>query len=262
MQIKANGILMNYELSGRADGPVVAFSHSLASSTIMWEPQLEALEPGWRVLRYDTRGHGGSEPVQGPYSFELLADDLVGLLDALSIRKVHFVGLSMGGMIGQALGLHHAGRLLSLALCDTSPASPPEARRAWAERIEQVRAEGLAPQLEPTMQRWFTPDYLKRESPMLDRIRRQFLATPFNGYAGCAQAIMSLDNLDRLGRITTPTQVVVGEQDPGTPVSAARAIQERIAGARLAVIPAARHLPNVEQAGAFNQVLLDFLASI
>jgi len=262
MQLKANGILINYESSGREGAPVVVLSHSLGSNLVMWEPQLPVLEPYFRVLRYDTRGHGDSEAAAGPYSFESLAEDLVGLLDGLGIPQAHFIGLSMGGMIGQALGLVHPDKLLSLLLCDTAAANPPGSREIWQERIELVRKEGLAPLMEPTLERWFTPEFIRQAPPILEKIRQQFLTTSINGYVGCSQAIMELDYLERLEKIQIPTLIVVGKEDPGTPVSAARAMQERIVGSKLVILPGARHLSSVEQAGAFNRAVLDFLTKI
>ena len=259
MQIKINGIQISYELTGKEGAPLLVLSHSLGSSCLMWEPQLAALEPRFRVLRYDTRGHGGSEAVAGPYTFEMLAGDVVGLLDALGIAQAHFVGLSMGGMIGQALGLNHPARLLSLTLCDTAAANPPGSREIWQERIDLVRRTGLASLLEPTLDRWFTPGWISQSPPILEKIRRQFLATSIDGYVGCSQAIMGLDYLEAIWEISLPTLIIVGEQDPGTPVEAARALAERIPGSRLVVLPGARHLSSVEQAEAFNRALLDFL---
>ncbi len=259
MLIKANGILLNYELTGKEGAPVVVLSHSLGSGLVMWEPQLAALEPHFRVLRYDTRGHGGSEAPHGPYTFELLAQDLVGLLAGLGIEQAHFIGLSMGGMIGQALGLYHPARLLSLTLCDTAAANPAGSREIWQERMDLVRKQGLAPLWAGTLDRWLSPEFVRQSPPLLEKIRRQFLATSVNGYVGCSQAIMGLDYLGRLGKIRTPTLIVVGEEDPGTPVSAAQALQDRISGSRLVILPQARHLSSVEQAEVFNQAVLDFL---
>jgi 3-oxoadipate enol-lactonase len=259
MQILAKGIQLNCELTGKEGAPVVVLSHSLGSGLVMWEPQLAALEPRFRVLRYDTRGHGASEPAAGPYTFELLAEDVIGLLDGLDIAKAHFIGLSMGGMIGQALGLCHPARLLSLTLCDTAAANPPGSREIWQERIDLVRKQGLAPLWEGTLDRWLSPEFVRQNPPLLEKIRLQFLATSVNGYVGCSQAIMGLDYLGRLGKIRTPTLIVVGEEDPGTPVSAARALQDRISGSRLVILPNARHLSSVEKAEAFNRAVLDFL---
>jgi 3-oxoadipate enol-lactonase len=259
MKTQIGSLTVGYELSGPRGAPVVAFSHSLASSRVMWEPQVKPFERDFQVLRCDTRGHGESGAPEGPYSFDLLAEDFIKLLDALQIDRVHFVGLSMGGMIGQALGMAHADRLLSLSLCDTAPHTSPEAVATWKERIVEVRRDGLEPQLKPTMSRWFTASYLAERPPMLGKIEAQFIATPVEGYIGCAGAIMKLDNLERLEKIRLPTLVVVGEEDPGTPVSAAKAIQERIPGSRLAIIPGARHLPNIEQEALFNRALFGFL---
>jgi 3-oxoadipate enol-lactonase len=259
MQVKANGILLNYEVTGKDEAPALVLSHSLGSSLVMWEPQRTALEPHFQVLRYDTRGHGGSEAASGPYTFELLAEDVVGLLDGLGLSRVHFIGLSMGGMIGQALGLYHPERLLSLTLCDTAAANPPGSRDIWQERIDLVRKEGLAPLVGPTLERWFTPDFVRQGPPILEKIRRQFLKTSINGYVGCSQAIMELDYLEKLKGINIPTLLIVGEDDPGTPVSAARAMQERIVDSKLVILPGARHLSNVEQAEGFNRAAVEFL---
>ena len=262
MNIRINGHSMHYELTGPAKAPVVALSHSLASSTVMWEPQAAALEKSFRLLRYDTRGHGESEATPAPYSFELLAADFAGLLDALGIGRARFVGLSMGGMIGQALGILHPDRLEGLCLCDTSSRTTSEGAKAWRDRLAVVRKEGLAAQAEPTLGRWFTEGFLKANPPIVRRIREQFLRTPVEGYAGCAEAIIGLDFQDRLQAIRVPTLVVVGEEDPGTPVAAARAIQERIPGAKLEIIPGGRHLPNAEKPEAFNAALLGFLTGL
>ncbi|PIV23808.1 MAG: 3-oxoadipate enol-lactonase [Deltaproteobacteria bacterium CG_4_8_14_3_um_filter_45_9] len=262
MQIKANGIQINYELSGKKGAPVVVLSHSLNSSLLMWNPQMEALNPHFQVLRYDIRGHGGSDTPSGAYTLELLGEDVIGLLDALSINKVHFVGLSMGGMIGQSLALNYVHRLRSLALCDTASIIPQEAQPIWQERIEKTLDKGMASQVDETMARWFTPSFLKQNPPMLDLIRKQILATPVVGYLGCAEAIRRLNYLDRLSEIKMPTLIMVGEDDPGTPVSASKAIHERISNSKLVILPSARHLSNIEQTQAFNSVLLEFLKNL
>ena len=259
MKIQANGIQINYELSGRNDAPVVMLSHSLASSLVMWNPQLDSLESKFKVLRFDTRGHGDSDAPEGKYTLEQLAADAVALLDALKIDAVHFVGLSMGGMIGQNLALDNGNRLKSLTLCDTAAVMPDEAQPIWQQRIAAAREKGLQDQVDETLERWFTPAYLSQNSPGVELIRRQILATPVAGYIGCSEAIRNLDNLKRLSEIKLPTLIMVGEEDPGTPVAASEAMQERIDGSELVVLPAARHLSNIEQSGAFNEALMDFL---
>ena len=259
MKINANGIDINYELTGREAAPVVMLSHSLASSMVMWNPQLASLEPHFKVLRYDMRGHGGSTAPDGAYTLELLADDAVALLDALRIDTVHFVGLSIGGMIGQGIALNHADRLKSLTLCDTSAVMPDEAQPTLKARIAAARQSGMADQVDGTLERWFTPEYLRANSPEVEMIRQQIRATPLAGYIGCSEALRGLNYLERLPEITLATLIMVGEEDPGTPVAVAEAIHERIAGSVLVVLPAARHLSNIEQAEAFNQALMNFL---
>ena len=259
MKIQANDIQINYELSGRDGAPVVMLSHSLASSLVMWNPQLDLLESKFKVLRFDTRGHGDSDAPEGKYTLELLAADAVALMDALAIDAVHFVGLSMGGMIGQNLALDHGNRLKSLTLCDTAAVMPDEAQPIWQQRIAAAREKGLQDQVAETLERWFTPEYLSQNSPRVELIRRQILATPVAGYIGCSEAIRDLDNLKRLSEINLPTLIMVGEEDPGTPVAASEAMQERIEGSELVVLPAARHLSNIEQSGAFNEALMGFL---
>ena len=262
MRIKANGIQMNYELSGKKGAAAVVLGHSLASSLVMWNPQMDALNPNFQVLRYDMRGHGHSEVTPDPYTMELLGKDVIGLLDALHMDQVHFVGLSIGGMIGQGLALNYPHRLKSLALCDTASILPQEAQPIWQERIHNARSKGVEAQVEETMERWFTPSFRQQGSPLLEIIRKQILETPVMGYIGCAEAIRKLNYLNRLSQINMPTLILVGEDDPGTPVTASEAIHERIPHSKLVVLHAARHLSNVEQAKPFNAALLEFLRSL
>ena len=259
MKATVNNVMIHYEISGKAENPVVMLSHSLGCSSIMWVPQLAILGTSHRVLCFDTRGHGSSDAPSGPYSLEQLGEDAVGLLDTLGIDQVHFVGLSMGGMIGQSVALNHPERLLSLTLCDTTAFIPQDALPIWRDRIQTVRSKGLKAVVNETMERWFTPPYLRRNPPEVKIIRDQFVATPVEGYIGCSEAIMKLDYLERLTEIRVPVQIMVGEEDPGTPVTAAEAMHERISGSELMVIPSAAHLSNIEQAETFNGALTAFL---
>ena len=262
MLIKANGIQMNYELSGKKDASVVILSHSLGSSLVMWDLQMDVLKPHFQVLRYDIRGHGRSEAPARPYTLELLGEDAIGLLDALGIDRVHWIGLSMGGMIGQSIALNHRNRLKSLGLCDTAAVIAAEVQPIWQERIDAARKKGMESQVEATMERWFTPSFHSANSPKEALIRNQFLATPLQGYLGCMEAIRKLNYLVRLTEIKIPTLIMVGEDDPGAPVAASEAMHKRIPNSRLVVIPSARHLSNVEQPEAFNAALLAFLKSL
>jgi 3-oxoadipate enol-lactonase len=228
---------------------------------IMWDPQMDVLQSNFRVLRYDTRGHGGTDAPGGAYTLEGLAADAVALLDVLEIRTVHFVGLSMGGMIGQCLALAHADRLKSLTLCDTSAQIPDEAQPVWKERIAAAESGGMQTLVAQTMERWFTAPYLSQNPPEVEPIRRQILATPVAGFSGCSEAIRRLDYLERLSEISIPTRIIVGEHDPGTPVAASEAMHARIGGSSLVVLEDAAHLSNIEQKEAFNRALMDFLTA-
>jgi 3-oxoadipate enol-lactonase len=259
MKITANGISMNYTFDGPAGAPVVTLSHSLATDLAMWEPTVPALASRFRVLRYETRGHGKTEAPRGAYTLDQLAEDALALLRALDIQRTHWVGLSMGGMIGQALALKAPNVLASLALCDTSSRIPPEAKPQWEERIRTAEAKGMEPHVEPTLARWFTAPFRERRKDVVDRVAAMIRSTPVAGYVGCCHAIAALNLTDRLGAIKLPTIVIVGEDDPGTPVAASRVIAEAIKGARLEIIPAAAHLSNMEQPEAFNRALSGFL---
>lgn len=261
MRIRANNHHLCYQFSGPEEAATVCLSHSLACSGVMWEPQIPALSERFRVLRYDIRGHGESEATPPPYTLDGLADDVVAMLDVLDVERVHWVGLSMGGMIGQNLALRHSGRLLSLVLCDTLSVISDEAQPIWADRIETAEREGMAPLCEPTLARWFTPTYLETEPPDLKSIRAQILNTPVAGYIGCCEAIRRIDYIDRLDSIRLPTRVIVGADDPATPPMEAQAIQRRIEGSSLVIIDSAAHLCNLEQPDAFNKAVLEFLES-
>lgn len=259
MLIEANHIRIHCELSGKKQAPVVALSHSLACSMVMWQPQLDLLESYFQVLRYDTRGHGGSDAPPGPYTLDQLVDDAVGILDQLGFDRVHWVGLSMGGMIGQGLALSHPDRIERLVLADTAAIIADEAQPIWQERIDDVRKEGMQVVAQSTLERWFTADYLKKNPPEIEEIRRQILATPVAGYIGCSEAIRRLDYLSRLSAIQNPTLIMVGADDPGTPVSASEAMHAQIKNSKLVVIPDAAHLSNIEQSQLFNDNLMAFV---
>ena len=260
MKITANGISINYQLDGPAHAPVVTLSHSLATNLSMWDPQLPALTSQYRVLRYDTRGHGGTDAPEGPYTLEQLAEDARALLQALKISRTHFLGLSMGGFIGQILALKYPQMLHTLILCDTSSRIPPEARPAWEERIKVARNQGMEPHVESTIDRWFTAPFREKHPQVINPVRAMIRTTNPRGYIGCCQAIAVLDLTDRLSSITMPTLIVVGEDDPGTPVAASRTIHERIKGSELVILKSAMHLSNMEQPEAFNRAVTAFLA--
>lgn len=259
MKARLGNVEVQYDLEGREGAPVVMCSHCLAANRELWMRQLPDLAKQYRVLRYDIRGHGGSSAPDEDYTMEQLAEDAVKLLDRLEIPSVHFMGISLGGMIGQVLGAEHPHRVKSLVLCDTACRVDPELKPVWKERVETARSEGMDALVQPTLERWLS-DGFRREAPgITSQIEQMIRETPVAGFAGCCEAISGFDALDRLSRIAAPTLVMVGEDDPGTPVSEAETIARNISGSELAVIPDARHLSNVEAYRAFNERLLAFL---
>jgi 3-oxoadipate enol-lactonase len=259
MKIQANGIAIHAEIHGPEGAPWLVLSHSLACSTGMWTPQIEALADRYRILAFDTRGHGLSEAPSGPYTLDLLADDLHALLQVLDVRRPHYCGLSMGGMIGQTFALKYPGVLRSLTLADTTSRYPADAAAVWAQRIALARAEGMGPLATPTLERWFTPAFRQQHPDVVDTVRRLILATPVAGYIGCSEAIPKINLTERLHAIDCPVLVIVGEDDPGTPVAMAREIHDHTPGSQLVVLPQAAHLANLEQPQAFTRALEEFL---
>jgi len=255
-KIVVNGIAMNCCLVGPEPAPVVMFGNGRATGTAMWEPQADHFSERFRVLRYDVRGHGETEATPPPYSIEQLADDAVDLLDQLSMDKVAYVGLSLGGMIGQSLAVRHPHRVGSLVLCDTTMHSP---RAMWSERIAAIKSNGLEPQVEPSIERWFSRSFCSSQPELVDNLRAMIRATSLHGYLGCAMAMRDMHLESVAPRIVQPTLLIVGRDDRSTPVAAAQALHTAIAGSQLEVIEQAAHLPNIEQASRFNAVLARFL---
>ena len=262
MKITANGISINYTLDGPAGAPVVTLSHSLATTLAMWQPQLSALTARYRVLNYDTRGHGGTDAPRGAYTLDQLADDAKALLGALGIQRTHWVGLSMGGMIGQTLALKAPQLFTSLVLCDTSSRIPPEAKPLWDERIHTAETKGMDPLVEGTLSRWFTAPFKEKGGPVVETVRQMIKSTPPAGYIGCCQAISGLNLTDRIGAIRVPTMIIVGEDDQGTPVAASKVMNEQIKGSELVILKSAAHLSNMEQHEAFTRALTGFLGKV
>lgn len=258
MKIRANGIEIEYQIQG--NGPCVTLSHSLACNNAMWDPQIAALAQHYRVLRYDTRGHGGSTATPPPYTLEQLAEDARALLDALAIERTHWVGLSLGGMIGETFALQYPDRLETLVLCDTTSRYPSEAAAMWEDRIKSAAASGMAALADSTLDRWFTKPYRQSHPDIMQKFANAIAATSHAGYAGCGRAIATINLTEQLRQLRLPTLVIVGEQDMGTPVAMAREIADAIPGAELKILPSAAHLSNVEQAALFNETLMEFLA--
>ncbi len=260
MKLNANGIDIHYMIEGK--GPVVTMSHSLGCDLSMWDEQARALSNRYLVLRYDTRGHGQTSALPGPYTLEQMVEDLHRLLTGLGIKETHFVGISMGGMIGQVFALKHPTMVQSLVLCDTTSRYPADVWPIWEERIRTVEAKGMEPIVEPTLQRWFTPPFREGRQDVMDRVRAMLRSTPPKGYIGCCYAIPKINVTDRLREIQCPALVIVGEDDPGTPVAMARAIHGALPSAELAILRSASHLSNLEQPEEFNRILAAFLDKV
>ncbi|KQP19301.1 alpha/beta fold hydrolase [Pseudorhodoferax sp. Leaf265] len=250
-------------LQGNPQGTAVVLTHSILSSGAMWEAQAALLaERGWRVLRIDTTGHGHSPAPSGPVSMDGLASDTVAVLDALSIARAHYVGLSLGGMSGFGLGIHHADRVLSLVLCDARADAPPAVAAPWDERIAVAQAHGTCePLAAPTIARWFGQDFLADQPAACERLRSVAASTSVAGFVGCARAIQGLDYLNDVGAIRLPTTLIVGANDGVLP-AAMRDLQTRVAGSVLVSVPNAGHLPNIEQPDLFNAFLLSHFARL
>ena len=260
MKVTAKGIEIHYALEG--DGPVVTLSHALGTNLSMWDEQARALTGRYRVLRFDTRGHGQTSALPSPYTLEQLAEDVHGLLTGLGITETHFVGLSMGGMIGQVFALKYPQMVRSLVLCDTTSRYPAEALAAWQDRIRTVEAKGMEGIVEAMLERWFTAPFRARRRDVMDRVRGMLRGTPPQGYIGCCHALPTINTTDRLREVRCPALVIVGEEDPGAPPETARVIHAALPVAELAILRSASHLSNMEQPEEFNRVLLGCLDKV
>ena len=257
MKARIGDIDIHYEISGQ--GPWITLSHSLAAHGGMWTPQVEALSAHFTVLNVDTRGHGQTDARPGPYTLEQMADDARGLLAHLGVARTHWLGLSMGGMIGQVMALRHPEVLDRVVLADTTGQGAPNAVQMWDDRAKAARGSGMAALVEPTLARWFTEPFRHREPALMARVGDMIAGTPLEGYAGCCAAIAGVNTLEGLRGLRHPALVLVGDQDQGTPPAMAQRIVVHWPGSRLQVLADAAHLPNLEQAQAFNQAVLDFL---
>ena len=254
----SNGTELFYDLRGPAGAPVVAFSNSIGTTHRMWDAQAEALADPYQVLRYDTRGHGGSPVASGSAIIEALADDLAGLLDALQIGRAHVVGLSLGGMTAQALAARHPGRVRGLVLMATSAYLP----QGWEVRAATVRSQGMGAIADAVLARWFTPDFAATHPDAVAPHRERFVAMEPEGYAACCSAIGGMDLRPSNASIAAPTLIVAGADDPATPVAMMEEIRGRIPDAELVVLPRAAHLLSVERADAVNAHLGAFLGRL
>lgn len=261
MKINLNGIDFRYELDGPEGAPWLVFSNSLTTDVTMWDHEVAQLKDRFRILRYDTRGHGQTGASSGPYSFDMLAKDAVALMDHVGIDRAHFVGLSLGGMTGLYMAIHHADRLLSLASCDARAWSPPDYIEAWVGRMAVAREKGMEALVEPTIERWFTAPFCAeaRNEPVLDRVRQMIRETAVDGYTGCAEALRAHDERDGLAGISVPCLFMTGSEDTSTPPECAVEMAEIVPGAECVIVTPASHISNMENPADFDAALFAHL---
>jgi 3-oxoadipate enol-lactonase len=248
---------LHHVVTGPADAPAVLLGPSLGTTLEMWDDLAEALAGEYRVVRFDTRGHGKSPVPAGPYTVADLVADVVGLADALGIDRFAYVGLSLGGLVGQALAADHPERVSALVLACTGPSFGDPS--AWRERAARVRAEGMGWLVEPTRGRWFTPEFVAEHPDRADRLLDMIASVDPEGYASCCDAIAAADLAPRLGEIAAPTRVVVGDQDPVSPPSVGQVLVDGIPDADLVVVEDASHIANVARPAAFDAAVLEHL---
>jgi len=258
--VEVNGVDIAYRFDGPKDGHVLLAANSLMANSSMWDWNVPAFADRYRVLRYDKRGHGSSGVAAGPYSIAQLADDAVGLLDALGIEKAHFMGLSIGGMIGQQLGARYPERIYSLSLCNTASEMPP--RSLWEERFEIARTQGIAGLVDGTIKRWFTAPFIERAPQDVEKVRQMILGTDVNGYMGCGSAVRDMAQSTMLLKIKTPTLVLSGRYDPACTVEQGIVLHRLIEGSQMVILEDAAHLSNIEQTAVFNHTVREFIDSV
>ncbi|PUA82269.1 3-oxoadipate enol-lactonase [Nocardioides currus] len=252
-------VTVHHVVTGRDDAPVVVLSNSMGADLRMWDGVLGALEEHFRVVRYDTRGHGQSPEAPGPYSMDDLADDYVALLDTLGVDKAHLVGLSLGGMMGMRLAARDPERVDRLVLLCTG--AHLEVGPAYTERAAQVRAQGTGSVAEGVVNRWFTPAYLEQHPGIREHHEAMCAATSPEGYAGSCEAIAAMDLRPDLAQITAPTLAIAGEDDPATPPAYLREIADGVADGALVVVPDAAHLAAAQQPQAVAAAILEHLGA-
>ena len=250
---------LHHRFDGPGDASVLALPSSLGTTTELWDANVPAWSETFRVLRYDQRGHGGSEVPPTPYSVEDLGRDFVSLLDELGIERVSFCGLSLGGATAMWLAANVPARIDSLVLACTSPRfGDPD---GWLDRAAIVREKGLETIADTVLERWFTPRFAREHPEVPARFRELLVTTPREGYAGCCEALAGWDFRSELGRIEAPTLVIAGAEDTAAPPDHSRLIADRISKASLVVLPGAAHLGNVEPADAFSSLVTEHLAT-
>lgn len=257
MSVSQESVVLAHREDGDPAAPPVLMAPSLGTTWEMWDPVVASLSSTYRVVRFDTRGHGRSPVPPRPYTMEAMAEDVVALADRLGIDRFCFVGLSLGGCIGQMLGLKHPDRLSALVLCCTLPRFGDSS--SWQQRAAAIRAEGMGVLAERTRGRWFTEAFRSSHPDAVERCIGMLTATPVEGYAGCCDALASFDATDDLGRIDVPTRVLVGAEDPVATVELGERMVAALPDAELTVIERASHIACIEQPGVFTHAVTEHL---
>lgn len=247
----------HYQLEGTPNSPVLIFSNSLGANYHMWDDLVPHLLPYFQVLRYDTRGHGHSTATDGEYSIELLAKDVIQLADDLGIQKFAFCGLSMGGLIGQYLGIHYGSRLTHLILSNTGAKIGDEAR--WTERAEKIAEAGTGALADEFMQRWFSDDFIATQKSKIAEMKAMVNRSSDAGYISCCAAIRDADFRKDLPKILVPTLVITGDEDPVTNVEQAEYLADNIPNSHMYVMIQTKHLCATEKPEEYADKLVDFI---
>jgi 3-oxoadipate enol-lactonase len=260
MYVKANGITFHYKLEGPEGAPWLVFSNSLATDFSMWDAQAADLHQSFRVLRYDQRGHGGTDAPHGRYSYATLLADALALFDTFGIDRAHFCGLSMGGATALGLAELHPDRLDRIIVCDSGAMSTPASAQQWEERIQAAQEGGMEALVEPTVTRWFPPEIHAARPPYLDKVREMIRATPVNGFIGCSAALADHDYNTAVGTVTLPVLFLAGAKDGVTP-AAMQDMNRRLPGSHYVELEGAGHISNLDRPAQFTTAVRQFLTA-
>ena len=260
MRARINDVTLNYEISGKDSAPPVLLHHPLATDLTIWNELTAALEPHYRVIRMDARGHGQSEATAPPYDMNKLALDVIGLMDHIGLEKTRYLGLSMGGFVGQVLGVSHADRFHSLVLVSTS-SDMTGAREVWEGRIATAKKDGMSKAIvDGSMQRWLAPEKLANNPKLVERLGKMVAGTPPTGFIGWCQAIVQFNITSRLKEIRLPVRIIAGGIDPATTPAMMQVMHREIKGSQYAEVPGTAHMLHVEEPAKFHAEVLPFLA--
>ncbi len=259
MKVKANGINFNVEVEGPEGAPWLILSNSLATDLHMWDRQAEDFKGSHRVLRYDQRGHGQTDAPAGRYTFDILIADIIGLMDALGVKRASWAGISMGGATAMGAVQKHPDRFDRLAICDTPGQSTPASAQQWEARIANAQKNGMQAELDATINRWFPPETVKTNPPHLDALRKMILNTPVNGFIGCSAALADHDYRPGMKNVKKSVLYMCGEKD-GHNAAVMRQMQQEFPAAKYVELPGAGHISNMDHPAMFTKALRDFLS--